>query len=377
MFDSKSPVVKIAGYAIIGFFLLIIIISFGMPNIMPKGADRTTVAVVNGKKINIADFARYRDNLMRQYPYLRNANMNDYILDDYLRKEVLYQKAKKTGFEVSESRIDSVIRSEFRDRETGKYSPDLLKVYMERSFLSLNKLGEMIREQVIMNDFNQSISMGTAVPAQDIRTEYMLQNSQLQIQYAYLSTQDIRKEYQERITVTDQEISDELKKNTGDLKDPKTDRQRMKDKLEKKKMEAVEDELMEKINALAAQGGSFASANGLLRGKTGISEAFRIGDPLKEPGKDGKPLTFLENSPLFRESCMTLKTGTVSRAIKTPMGLYIFTPTMQNISRKEPDDKEKKALAQKMQYDQYNAAYTGIMQNAIEDSKIVKNLKTD
>ncbi len=326
MFDSKSPVVKIAGYAIIGFFLLIIIISFGMPNIMPQGGDRTTVAVVNGKKINIADFARYRDNLMRQYPHLRNANMNDYILDDYLRKEVFYQKAKETGFEVSETRIDSVIRSEFRDRETGKYSPDLLKVYMERSFLSLNKLGEMIREQIIMNDFNQSISMGTAVPEQDIRTEYMIQNSRLQIQYAYLSAQDIRKEYQERITVTDQEISDELKKNAGDLKDPKTDRQRMKDKLEKKKMEAVEDELMEKINALAARGGSFASANGLLRGKTGISETFKIGDALKEPGKEGKPLTFLENSPVFREACLTLKPGMASSAIKTPMGLYIFPP---------------------------------------------------
>jgi hypothetical protein len=377
MFDSKSPVVKIAGYAIIGFFLLIIIISFGMPNIMPQGGDRTTVAVVNGKKINIADFARYRDNLMRQYPHLRNANMNDYILDDYLRKEVFYQKAKETGFEVSETRIDSVIRSEFRDRETGKYSPDLLKVYMERSFLSLNKLGEMIREQIIMNDFNQSISMGTAVPEQDIRTEYMIQNSRLQIQYAYLSAQDIRKEYQERITVTDQEISDELKKNAGDLKDPKTDRQRMKDKLEKKKMEAVEDELMEKINALAARGGSFASANGLLRGKTGISETFKIGDALKEPGKEGKPLTFLENSPVFREACLTLKPGMASSAIKTPMGLYIFTPTVQNISRKEPDEKEKKALAQKMQYEQFNASFSAIMQNAIEDSKIVKNLKTD
>jgi len=63
MFDSKSPVVKIVSYTITGFFVLIIVISFGMPDFISRmGLDQSSVAVVNGEKVDRYDFLRYRDS---------------------------------------------------------------------------------------------------------------------------------------------------------------------------------------------------------------------------------------------------------------------------------------------------------------------------
>ena len=65
MFDAKHPVIKVAGYIIVGFFVLIIIISFGMPDFLSRmGLDQNTVAKVNGEVIGYMDFIRYRDTHM-------------------------------------------------------------------------------------------------------------------------------------------------------------------------------------------------------------------------------------------------------------------------------------------------------------------------
>ena len=71
MFDSRSPVVKIGGYIIIGFFTVIIVISFGVPEFMSRlGMDQSIVAVINGEKVHILEYLRYRDNITRRYKKL-------------------------------------------------------------------------------------------------------------------------------------------------------------------------------------------------------------------------------------------------------------------------------------------------------------------
>jgi len=374
MFDSKSPVVKFAGYFIISLFLLIIIISFGMPNVCVRfNMPSTVVAAVNGKNIDVADFARFREQFQMQ----RDPKLDSIILDRLIMHELLWQYTQKLDFDASDERVGKMLRANFTDPTTGKYNPEALKNYMQSYHLSFPKLENMVRRDIAINDFNSSIMTGLAISKNDAREEYICQNSKIQIRYAFLSKQDLMKRYAERISVTDEEIAAEMKNNPGELKDPATDKDRIKEKLAEKKISSIEEELLSKINAIASIGGSFAEAAVLLQGSGGISEIFTPGDPLKEQGGRGGNLAPIENSETFRETCMNLTIGASSEPIRTSGGIYIFTPVMKQIYPKDPSEADLKTLADEMQRDRSNSIMNNILLQFRERAKIIKNLNTD
>ena len=129
MFDSKSPVVKIAGYILIGFFTIIIIISFGVPDFMSRlGMDESTVAIINGEKIHILEYLRYRDNISRRYKKADSKKFQKQILDSLIRYRLQLQKADDVGIEVSEESVKRFIRSlpMFKDK-AGDFKYEYLK----------------------------------------------------------------------------------------------------------------------------------------------------------------------------------------------------------------------------------------------------------
>jgi len=184
------------------------------------------------------------------------------------------------------------------------------------------------------------------------------------------------KRYTGSLSVTDEEIAAEMKNNPGELKDPATDKDRIKEKLAGKKITSIEDELIGKISAIASSAGSFNEAAALLQGTGGISEVFIPGDPLKEQGGETN-LMPVRNSRVFRETCVSLPAGTASEPIRTPDGIYIFTPVMKQTDPKDPSDADLKALANKMQKDRTASTINSILLRFSEESKIVKNLKND
>ncbi|PKL39741.1 MAG: hypothetical protein CVV44_05835 [Spirochaetae bacterium HGW-Spirochaetae-1] len=377
MFDSRSPIVRFVGYTVIGFFLLIIIISFGMPDFLSRiGLDKTIVATVNGKKVHVLDFLRYRDTRFRN---LRSKEMEDMILNNFIAEVLLLQYAEKLGFTSTDEYIMRTIKEmdDFKDPATGKYSPERFKLILEQNRLSFTEFYKLIKNDMTKSGFYRQIGMGLSITNDDARAEYIADKSKLQIQYAFLAAADLKKQYARALNVTEEEISREMKISTADLKDPKTDKNRIKAKLEKRKLEAVEDSIIERINALAANNGSFTAAAAILQGQQGLSTVFKIGEQPQDSKKDGKPLTLLANSPVFRDNCLILKKGSASQVIKTPSGLFIFTPVMSEIPKSEPDDKELDSIKKRMQYERLNALSMNLMQKLNEESKIIKNLKTD
>ena len=126
MFDSKSPVVKIVGYIIIGFFGLIIIISFGMPDFISRmGLDESIVASVNGEKVHRLDYLRYRDNRFRHLKNQKDAD--DMILNYYIGDVLILQKAKELGFDVSDDkRVYFFPIGSGGDRNPGIFAEDII-----------------------------------------------------------------------------------------------------------------------------------------------------------------------------------------------------------------------------------------------------------
>jgi len=347
---------------------------FGMPDVCVRfKTPSTTVAVVNGKNIDRLDFARFREQL--QLP--RDSKLDSMVFDRLIMHELLWQYTQKLGLYASDERVTTALRANFTDPATGKYNHDSLKNYMHNFHLSFPKLENMVMRDIAINDFNSLVMTGVAVSKSDAKEEYICQNSKIQIRYAFLSKQDLMKRYAGRTLVTDEEIAAEMKNNPGELKDPATDKNRIKEKLANKKITSIEEELIGKINAIASAGGSFADAAALLQGSGGISDVFTPGSPLKEQGGRGGTLAPIENSKIFRETCMNLAIGASSGPIHTPGGIYIFTPTMKQINYKEPSEADLKTLAGEMHRDRANSIMNNILVRFNEESKIIKNLNID
>ncbi len=379
MFDSKSPVIKIAGYAIVGFFVLVIIISFGMPDFMSRlGVDKSIVAVVNGEKVHHLDFLRYRNSVSQRVPDVNSKEMQHYILDSMIRYRLQLQKARELGMQVSDDRIKRVIREMpmFRD-ESGKFNRQHLNLFLDHHHLSLNDYYVMVREDLVNEEMVRMIQGGVGVSRDEIITRSAVDNSRLQIRYCYASNSELRKRWAESLRVSDAEVDGELAANRSEVKDPKTDRQRVKSKLEDRKFEAKKKEIAGEIDRLSLEGGSFEKAAARLGGGVRISSVFKVGEPVREAGEKGNVLYSLSDSPLFIGDCLSLKSGSSSRVISSFDGLYVFTPLLKDVPFGEPAAAQYEAVEMKLKNDKTNAVYINMMTVFLEKSKVSKNLNFD
>jgi hypothetical protein len=376
MFDSKSPIVKIVSYAITGFFVLIIVISFGMPDFISRmGMDPSVIAVVNGEKVGRYDFLRYRDG---RFGDMRgDRRMDAMILSYYINDVLLLQDARRAGFTVSDEAVKEYIMNipGLRDSASGKLDETRLNYFLERANLSFNDLQKTIRKDLLRERYIQFLRMGVAVPADEVQAEYRARNSRMQVKYSFLSTMDMQRQYAGQTAVTDAEISAEMEKNKSEIKDPKTDRERIRKKLEASKMSAIKKDIIDKVNAVALRGGSFDEAQGVLKGSVSLSKIFKAGDPLTDDR--GQPVTGISNSKIYLDEFMGLGVNRSSRIITAESGLYIFTPVMKEVRKDAAADKEYAAIAAGLEQESLRMIMGNLMQKLYEKAKIIKNLKTD
>lgn len=376
MFESKSRFVKIGGYIIIGFFSIIIIISFGMPNFMSKlGMDDNVVAVVNGERIYRLDFLRYRDRLAERVENINKKEVQESILDSMIMRRLMLQKADDIGIEVSRSRVTRSIKeiSAFKD-EKGRFNKELMERVLTHYHQGLEDFYLLVKEDIILNELRGLIFLGTGVAPDEVKTEYTADNSQLRIRYCYVTASDIDKRFKDKITITDKEVDEELLSSKEELKDPVTDRKRIREKLINRKLNEFRNELIEKVDRLALEKRPFNEAASVLRGKIFMSDDFKLGEPVKSRDK-GTILHSVYNSDVFKDSLLSLKPGVTSRVISSFDGLYVFTPVKKRISLEEPSPEEYKKIESEILYQKNNSLYMSMLSSIRDESEIIKNLK--
>ena len=377
MLDSKSKIIKISGYFLIGFFLLIIIISFGMPDFMSRiGMDQNTVAVINGQKIHRLEYIRFKDNMSRRYKDSQKKDINQFILERMIQSKLEVQLADKLGIQVSDIKIKRTIKSipNFQDK-SGTFNGDYFKQVLKYSHYNLADYYKLVNESLMSSELRQMVGIGSSVSPEEVNNEFTIENSQIQIKYCFLSNKDIKKRHKNKITVKENEIDEELRKNKTEIKDPKTDRKRIKDILEKRKYEKLKNDLIKKINTLADEGSSFLQTAAKLKGKTSVSNIFKIGGQIKEKNNKGRILYSIYRSKIFMNECLAIKNKMTSSVIIGFDGLYIFTPIKKIINIKKPSTPEFNAIVNKLMNEKSSAFYIMMMTAFRDKSKITKNLK--
>lgn len=375
MFDSKSPVVKIGGYVIIGFFTLIIIISFGVPDFVSKmGADENIAASVNGEKIYRIDFLRYRDRMAARIPDANKKEMQRYILDDLISRVLIIQKAGELGIVIPDERVKENIKSipAFQDK-TGSFDKGILDSYLTYNHQSLGDFYALVREELIINELRRMIVTGVGAAPDDVVTDYAIDNSKIRIKYCFISNSDLKKKYRSSIEASKEAIDQELKKRE-EIKDPETDRTRIKNKLEEAGFNKIKKEIVDKLDEMANEGRQFDMAAAYLGGNVYNSEVFKLGDSVIKSSDKSRPLYSLANSAVFNNELLSLKSGKTSKAITGVDGIYIFTPVLVSLNYKEPAPAEYDKIAQKIVHEKSSAIFMSMMTSMREKSKIVKFL---
>lgn len=376
MFDSKSPLVKIVSYAVTGFFVLIIVISFGMPDFVSRlGLDQSSVAVVNGEKVSRYDYLRYRDSRFGEMP--REEKMDAMILSYYINEVLFLQEARKTGIYVTDESIKEFIRAipGLRDPETGTFDAERLDHFLQRLNMNFNDLQKAIRKDLLRDRFLTFIKMGIAIPVADLKNEHVAATSRMRIKYSFVSAMELGRRVANLAPVTEQDITAEMEKNRGEIKDPVTDRERIRKKLESAGTERVRKDLVDRVNAIALRGGTFDEAQAVIKGTVAMSGVFAIGDRVAD--ERGQTIAAINGSKIFLEEFMEIGMNKTSRVIASDAGLYIFTPVMKEISRTAPSDREFEALATAFQEESLRMITGNLMQKMYENAKIIKNIKTD
>lgn len=376
MFNSDNVIFKYAGYFLLAFFVAIIVFSFGMPDVSGCGLDRSTAAIVNGEKVHVLEYLRYRDTRFGQ---LKNQKMDDFILDSFLIEYMMKQKAEKNGIKVTEERITRQIKNmpDFKNPSTGKFDPLYFQALLRNNRMSLAEFEKLIRKDLTISDFRFMLFTGNAVSKEEIATAGIIESSNIQVMYSFLSNEDIRKRYEKDIAVTDAEIDKEIQNSNVKISDPKTDREKIKKQLEEKKLDKIINDISEKINSIASSGGSFSSASALLNGRVLRSAPFRIGAPAKTDDKESKDITALNTSPVFMDKCLSLNINAASPVIKAANGLYIFTPVVKTYKTDLPDKESTDKLRSSLIAGNANMLSRNLMKELSEKSKIVKKLKTN
>ena len=376
MFDSKSPLVKIVSYTVTGFFVLIIVISFGMPDFVSRlGLDQSSIAVVNGEKVSRYDYLRYRDSRFGEMP--REEKMDAMILSYYINEVLFLQEARKTGIYVTDESVKDYIRAipGLRNPETGAFDGERLDHFLQRLNMSFNDLEKAVRKDLLRDRFIQFIRMGIAVPAADLRDEHRAASSRMRIRYSFVSAMDLGKRVANLAPVTEQDITAEMEKNKSEIKDPVTDRERIRKKLESAGAERVRKDLVDRVNAVALRGGSFDEAQAILGGVVATSGVFSAGDRVAD--ERGQTITAINGSKIFLEEFMEIGLNRASRVIASDAGLYVFTPIMKEVPVTAPAGRDIEALGAAYEEESLRMITGSLMQKMFENAKIVKNIKTD
>ncbi len=376
MFDSKSPFMKIVGYILIGFFALIIIISFGMPDFMSRlGKNTMHVATVNGEHIDTYDFLRYRDSRFR---HLRDRDMSDFILNNYISEVLVRQDAAKNGIKISDDKLVRTVQGfkDFREPGTGKFDYDRFLIVLHQNQMSEDDFKKTLRKDLLREQYFWLLGQGITVDDSELQDKNLMTGSKIKVRYSSIPNFELKKRNTAAIAVTDQEIEAAMK-NQKEVKDPRTDRERVKTMLEDQKLAEWKKGLQEKINRMSAEGKTFTEAQALLGGTVAETAVFAVGDPVKSDGKDGKPLPELSDSPIFRSTCLSLNSGQTSQLITTGSAVYIFTPVMKDFKNEQLKPEKTAEMKQSIEYQRISLLSQNMLKKLTEDARIVKNLKTD
>jgi peptidyl-prolyl cis-trans isomerase D len=163
-----------------------------------SGPSGGSAADVNGEKIPMSEFYRYRDNFRRQNPQLGELSpaaleqVNIRVLSVMIDEKLLSQKARELGFRVSDQEIDEFIKSIPAFQIDGQFIGT--KGYEERIReifnISPGEFENILREELLAAKMERFIYETALITEEELYNIYLRQNEKVNLYYIPFSSKD-------------------------------------------------------------------------------------------------------------------------------------------------------------------------------------------
>jgi|GEM_PF-289911 len=331
MKKSANPIIKIGTYLALGFFTVIIIINFGMPDSGGcASVGKNDAASVNGQKITQLQVNRFIEMRLKDQGIDITPEITARVLDHLVSMELDVQYANTTGIDISKVGADKMIRKSFSD-DKGNFNEEALNRFMKSYNFTLKEYHQSMKKELVRYELSKIVEFSSAVSKDEIQFANIIRNSDYQIKFVFIPNRDLTEKYKDKVSVTEEEITKELKNNPGEVRDPETDRERIKNKLQAKKLELIKAELISSLNAVSDKGGKIEESAAILGAKVMNSAPYKIGAKISEESNAENVLTGLMMSEIYADGIINLEVGKTSKAINTIDGIYAFTPSKKEL----------------------------------------------
>ena len=219
-----SNVYKIFSYIFISFIVIIIIISFGMPDFLSTSANsnKLFVAKVGNEVITRNDVWRATNNYMKQMnsttiPESFKEQIADQMTDQLIDRKLYLILSKQVGLIPIGEAINKVFVTFLKDNFSTYFS-DLTsdfdgfkKKILDPNYLSLSDLQKsVIDDYAIQNIYSlmDTIKLGSNLETAE---QYRIQQTKISYQIAHLANDKIEQKLKNEIIITDDEINNIFK----------------------------------------------------------------------------------------------------------------------------------------------------------------------
>jgi len=366
-----SKIYQWATYFFIGFFILLIVVAFGMPDFIGTSgtSDRYIAAKIGKEVVTRKEVAFFRDDLIRR-SFQGQAvpeNLKGYFFSQGLERAINYKVflilSRESGLYPTRSMTNKIVANYLKknysqyNTENGfdliKFKSEVLQNYR----ISLIDIEKQAIWQYALGKNEQLFSAMATINQRELEDKVLLSKTRVALDILVIKSDDKKRIFMNTMKITEKDIQEKFKKdylskNKAD-KLTKLKREAIKESIYKTKEQQVEQTFNKEINQL--KDSSIAKLYSKYKGSKISIPSYTLDKKLSEVSKNKLVnLTLLETSKLFLNNLISAETNKVIGPIADGDNIYFFTVKSRNIptaalvtkEAKKINDTEKKAAEQ-------------------------------
>ncbi len=334
--EIHKKIIKWVSYGFFMLLALLLIITFGVPSITENMTqNQSTLAVVNGESVSRYDFTHFLNTdsrfAERANDINANENMRQYAISQFIRRVLNIQYAEKMGITAPRRRVLSYIKSIpfFRTEEDNTFSSERMDTYLKHFNMSFDQFYDKISEVIVLSELNNLIILGAGTSPDEILLQKTVSSSSVQVEYAFLSDEEIKNRYTDEVSVSDEEGDALLKEYQKDEESELLkSRSSVRTELEREKLGVIKHRMAGELSSSS----SLEEALSVLEVEPLMSKSFSIGDPVYADTENSPMLHELYSDQAFYEDCLSTEPGTLAEPVVGRDGLYAYTVRTRNIT---------------------------------------------
>ncbi len=181
---SKSFLVKI----LVGIIILPFVF-WGMGDVF-RGGNQNIVATIDSKKISTKEFIQYVNRLNlneQQIKDLRNTDLIEKILSEFIGKKVMDLEIKRSGIKVNDNSLRDIIKNDELFLKNNEFSRTKYEKFLIQSGITAPTFEQNIAKQESKRQFLDFLSSGFTIPEALVQNAFIKENQIKTIRYIDLN----------------------------------------------------------------------------------------------------------------------------------------------------------------------------------------------